>query len=304
MTSGSAVIEPGCFGGRIEPGVAVEDLRVVKRSHPGRKLSAILALAVFGGLIWSFVTNPNVRIDIVFQYLTAPMILKGVLVTLYLTAVSMTLGVSGGVVLAVMRLSDNVVLSSIARFYIGIFRGTPILVQLIFWAYLGAIYPTIGVPVPFTDTMLWSTATSDLLSPMIAALLGLTFNQVAYASEIIRAGILSVDHGQTEAAYSLAMGSGRTMRRIVLPQAMRTIIPPMGNDLITMLKTTSLVSVIGGQDLMTTVQFIYSENFQVIPLLVVASLWYLFFTTLLSFPQKWLEQRYGRGVADRTRGGH
>ncbi|MEF9605715.1 amino acid ABC transporter permease, partial [Paracoccus sp. PXZ] len=248
-------------------------------------------------MAWSFVTNPNVRFDIVLDYLFAPSILKGIVVTLYLTAVAMILGVSGGVVLAVMRLSDNAVLSSIARIYVAMFRGTPILVQLIFWAYLGAIYPRLGIPVPFTDTMLWSIPTSDLFSPILAALLGLTFNQVAYASEIIRGGILSVDHGQTEAAYSLGMGPGRTMRRIVLPQAMRTIIPPMGNDLVTMLKTTSLVSVIGGQDLMTTVQFIYSENFQVIPLLVVASLWYLFLTTLLSIPQRWLEQRYGRGVA-------
>lgn len=301
MSTGSALIAPsGGIAGVSVPDLAVEDLRIVRRSHPLRKLSAVLALAVLGAIVWSFVNNPNVRMDIVLQYLTAPMILKGVLVTLYLTAISMVLGVSGGVVIAIMRLSDNVVLSSIARLYIGLFRGTPILVQLIFWAYAGAIWPTIGLPVPFTDTMLWSAQTSDLVTPMIAALLGLTFNQVAYAAEIIRAGILSVDHGQTEAASSLGMSSGRTMRRIVLPQAMRTIIPPMGNDLITMLKTTSLVSVIGGMDLMTTVQFIYSENFQVIPLLLVASLWYLFFTTLLAVPQRWLEQRYGRGVA-RTR---
>jgi polar amino acid transport system permease protein len=260
-----------------------------------------VAHAILGSMLWSFFSNPNVRMDIVLQYLAAPMILKGILVTLYLTAVSMILGVSGGVIVAIMRLSDNPVLSTIARLYIGLFRGTPILVQLIFWAYAGAIYPSIGIPVPFTDTMLWSTQTSDLITPMIAALLGLTFNQVAYAAEIIRGGILSVDHGQTEAAHSLGMSSARTLRRIVLPQAMRTIIPPMGNDLITMLKTTSLVSVIGGMDLMTTVQFIYSENFQVIPLLIVASLWYLFFTTLLALPQRWLEQRYGRGVAARIR---
>lgn len=284
-----------------EPLLPLNELRVLKRRHPWRWISAVLAILVSGGMAWSFVTNPNVRFDIVLDYLFAPSILKGIVVTLYLTAVAMILGVSGGVVLAVMRLSDNAVLSSIARIYVAMFRGTPILVQLIFWAYLGAIYPRLGIPVPFTDTMLWSIPTSDLFSPILAALLGLTFNQVAYASEIIRGGILSVDHGQTEAAYSLGMGPGRTMRRIVLPQAMRTIIPPMGNDLVTMLKTTSLVSVIGGQDLMTTVQFIYSENFQVIPLLVVASLWYLFLTTLLSIPQRWLEQRYGRGVATAAR---
>lgn len=302
MTSGSAIIEPTkSFIEGVEPSAAVAELRVLRRRHPWRQVSAVLALAMLAGMLWSLVNNPNVGVDLVLQYLTAPMILKGILVTLYLTVVAMILGVTGGVVLAVMRLSDNVVLSGIAKLYIGIFRGTPILVQLIFWAYAGAIYPTISLPVPFTDFVLWSAETSDLINPMMAALLALTFNQVAYASEIIRAGILSVDHGQTEAAYSLGMGPGRTMRRIILPQAMRTIIPPMGNDLISMLKTTSLVSVIGGQDLMTTVQFIYSENFQVIPLLIVASLWYLFFTTLLAFPQAWLEQRYGRGVASRSR---
>lgn len=302
MIGGSAIIEPR--GTLIKSDAKegdVESLRILKRRYPWRYFSAVLVIAILASMAWSLINNPNIGIDIVSEYLTAPMILRGILVTLYLTVVSMVFGVAGGVVLAVMRLSDNMVLSGIARFYVWIFRGTPILVQLIFWAYAGAIYPTISLPVPFTDMVLWSTETSNLINPVMAAVLALTFNQVAYASEIIRAGILSVDHGQVEAASSLGMGSGRIMRRIVLPQAMRTIIPPMGNDLITMLKTTSLVSVIGGQDLMTTVQFIYSENFQVIPLLIVASFWYLFFTTLLAAPQAWLERRYGRGVASRTR---
>lgn len=301
MTGGTAAIEPtGAFINSAARREEVAELRVVKRSHPWRVVSAVVAVAMLGSMAWSLINNPNIAVELVLKYLTAPMILKGILVTLYLTVVSMIFGVAGAVIVAIMRLSDNIVLSNIARFYVWIFRGTPMLVQLIFWAYAGAIYPTISLPVPFTDTVLWSAETSDLINPMLAALLALTFNQVAYASEIIRAGILSVDHGQTEAAYSLGMGPGRTMRRIVLPQAMRTIIPPMGNDLISMLKTTSLVSVIGGQDLMTTVQFIYSENFQVIPLLVVASAWYLFFTTLLAIPQAWLERRFGRGVASWT----
>ncbi|MCO5089845.1 amino acid ABC transporter permease [Bosea sp. (in: a-proteobacteria)] len=297
------VDSPGGIGNRAEPGAGHPELRVLRRRHPWRQFSAVVALAVLAGMVWSLANNPNVGIDLVREYLTAPAILRGIGVTLYLTVVAMVLGVSGGVLMAVMRLSDNAVLSGIAKFYIWIFRGTPMLVQLIFWAYAGAIYPTISIGVPFTDIVFWSSQTADLIDPMMAALLALTFNQVAYASEIIRGGILSVDHGQTEAAYSLGMGPARTMRRIVLPQAMRTIIPPMGNDVISMLKTTSLVSVIGGQDLMTTVQFIYSENFQVIPLLIVASLWYLFFTTLLAIPQSWLEKRYGRGVASQVRRG-
>jgi polar amino acid transport system permease protein len=201
------------------------ELRVVKRRHPWRQISAVIALALFGGMIWSLAHNPNIGVDEIRRYLTAPIILRGILVTLFLTAFAMVLGVLGGVVIAVMRLSENKVLSSFARLYIWAFRGIPLLVQLIFWAYAGAIYPTIALSVPFTDIVLWSAKTSDLINPMIAALLALTLNEVAYAAEIIRAGIISVDHGQSEAAYSLGMGPGRTMRRIVLPQAMRTIIP-------------------------------------------------------------------------------
>ena len=148
----------------------------------------------------------------------------------------------------------------------------------------------------------WEARTSDLINPTVAALLALTFNQAAYAAEIIRGGIISVEHGQAEAAWSLGMGPNRTMGRIVLPQAMRAILPPLGNEVISMLKATSLVSVIGGADLMTTVQYVYSQNYKVIPLLIVASLWYLFLVTLMSFPQRWLEKRYGRGTATQTRG--
>lgn len=277
--------------------VAHGELRVMRRRHPWRQVSAVVALLVLAAIAWSLINNPNVRTDIIKEYITAKLILNGVLVTIYLTVFAMVFGVAGGIVLAVMRLSENVVLSTMAKFYIWIFRGTPMLVQLIFWAYAGAIYPNITIGVPFTDIVFWSRPTADVINPMIAAMLALTFNQIAYASEIIRAGILSVDHGQSEAAQSLGMSPLRTMRRIVLPQAMRTIIPPMGNDVISMLKATSLVSVIGGHDLMTTVQFVYSENFQVIPLLIVASCWYLLFTTLLTIPQDWLERRYGRGVA-------
>lgn len=278
-------------------------LRVKKRTHPWRQISAIVAIAVAAGIIWSLANNPNIGLGVIREHLTAPMILKGVLVTIYLTVVATIIGTLGGVVFAVMGLSDNLVLSTIAKFYIWVFRGTPMLVQLIFWAYAGAIYPTLAIAVPFTDVVFWSANTSDLINPMIAALLALTFNQAAYAAEIIRGGIISVDHGQAEAASALGMPPGRTMRRIILPQAMRAILPPLGNEIITMLKATSLVSVIGGADLMTTVQYVYAQNYQVIPLLIVASLWYLALTTLLSIPQRKLEQRYGRGVTARAGGG-
>ncbi|MGO4385782.1 amino acid ABC transporter permease [Specibacter sp. RAF43] len=276
------------------------DLPVVERRHPWRTVGAVLAVAILAGVVLSLATNPAIDIGTIREYITAPAILRGVLITLFLTIIAFVLGFLGSLVLAVMRLSENRVLSTLASFYIWIFRGTPLLVQIIFWAYLGAIYPTLGLPIPFADILLWETKTSDLINPTIAALLALTFNELAYSAEIIRGGILSVQQGQTEAAKALGMPTGRTMRRIVLPQAMRAIIPPMGNQWIILLKSTALVSVIGGADLMTNVQYIYQSNFKVIPLLIVASIWYLLFVTISAWPQRWLERRYGRGASSRT----
>lgn len=262
--------------------------------HPGRWVSAIVVLFVFLVVARSLLLNPNIGWPIVRDYLFASVTLSGVLITLYLTALAMTIGVVGGVVVAVMRLSENLVLSKLASLFVWFFRGTPVLVQIIFWGYLGALYPTIVLHIPFTDFDVINAPTSAVITAFVAATLALGLNEIAYAAEIIRGGITSVDRGQTEAAYSVGMTPGSTTRRIVLPQAMRVIIPPLGNEVITMLKTTSLVSVIAGTDLMTNMQRIYSQNYQVIPLLVVASLWYLALTTVLSIPQAWLERRFGR----------
>jgi polar amino acid transport system permease protein len=272
------------------PALTVRPLR-----HPWRWVCALVVLAVAAGMLSSLLRNPNVNWPVVREYLFAPVTLNGIVVTLYLTALAMVIGIVGGTLVAIMRLSTNPVLSGIARAFIWFFRGTPVLVQIIFWGYLGALYPTLQVGVPFTDVVLVQGRTSDVITPFLAATLALGLNEMAYAAEIVRGGIASVDRGQTEAALSLAMTPAATMRRVVLPQAMRVIIPPMGNEAITMLKTTALVSVIAGQDLMTNLQRIYSQNYQVIPLLVVAALWYLALTTLLSFPQAWLERRFGRG---------
>ena len=183
----------------------------------------------------------------------------------------------------------------VAWIYIWLFRGVPLLVQIIFWGFLGALYPTLFVGIPFVGVVFAHGSTSSLIGAFTAAILALGLNEVAYAAELVRAGIISVDEGQSEAAYSIGMSSGLTMRRVVLPQAMRVIIPPMGNETITMLKMTSLVSVISGHDLLTTVQQVYAQNFQVIPLLIVASLWYLALTTVLTIGQHYLEKRFGRG---------
>lgn len=277
-----------------------DPLTVRPLRHPGRWVAAVLVAALALVMLRSLFTNPNVGWDIVREYLFAPVTLQGVLVTLYLTAASMLIGVVGGVLVAVMRLSDNPVLSIVARAFIWFFRGTPVLVQIIFWGYLGALYPTVSIGIPGTGVTLVEGRTSDLITAPVAALLALGLNEMAYAAEIVRGGITAVDRGQTEAAFSLGLSPSRTLRRIVLPQAMRVIVPPMGNEVITMLKTTALVSVIAGQDLMTVLQRIYSQNYQVIPLLVVASIWYLALTSLLSIPQAWLERRYGRGHAPVT----
>lgn len=263
--------------------------------HPGRLVAAVLVGLLAFGVLRSLLTNPNIGWPLVREYLFASVTLHGVGVTLLLTAASMVIGVIGGILIAVMRLSENPVVSGVARAFIWFFRGTPVLVQIIFWGYLGALYPFISLGIPFTDVTFFSGRTSDVITAPMAALLALGLNEAAYAAEIVRGGVSAVDRGQSEAALSLGLSPAATLRRIVLPQAMRVIVPPMGNEVITMLKTTALVSVIAGQDLMTIVQRIYSQNYQVIPLLVVASLWYLALTSALSVPQAWLERRYGRG---------
>ncbi|MGW9550551.1 amino acid ABC transporter permease [Citricoccus zhacaiensis] len=269
---------------------------IVPRKHPWRLVGAAAALIILFGIAYSLLTNPNIGLHYIGEYLLHPTTLSGVGVTIFLTVASMIVGTVLAVVVAVMRLSPNPVLRYIASFYVWIFRGTPLLIQLIFWAYLGALYDTLSLGIPFTSITFWQAETSSLITPMIAALLALTINHGAYGAEIVRAGIIGVDRGQVEAAQALGMGSGRVLRRIVLPQAMRTIIPPMGNETLSMLKATSLVSVIGGLDLMTNLQHAYAQNFQVIPLLIVGALWYLFLTTMISIPQGWLEKRYGRGT--------
>lgn len=276
---------------------------VVPLRHPARSIAAVLAVVVAGGMAWSLAENPNLHWSVIGHYLFAGLVFRGLWTTVWLTVAAMAIGVGGGMVLAVMRLSQNPVLVAVAATVVWAFRGTPLLVQIIFWGYLGALYPNVMLGIPFTHVAFYSQPTSSLITGSVAALLALGLNEMAYASEIVRAGILAVDHGQTEAAYSLGMSPTQTTRRIVLPQAMRVIVPPMGNETITMLKSTALVSVISGHDLLTNLQNVYSQNFQVVPLLVVASIWYLALTSVLSVPQSWLERRYARGSAGQHRVG-
>jgi polar amino acid transport system permease protein len=195
-----------------------------------------------------------------------------------------------------MRLSDNHVVKGIAWLYLWVFRGTPVYVQLVFWGLFATIYSTIDIGVPFTEPWL-SFETSDLISVFWLAVIGLALNESAYMAEIVRAGILSVDKGQDEAATALGMSWLQTMTRVVIPQAMRIIIPPTGNEVISMLKTTSLVSAIPfSLELYGRQRDISAVIFDPIPLLLVASAWYLLFTSILMVGQYFLEKRFSRGV--------
>lgn len=282
-------------------GPAPESLEFVPVRCWGRWIAAVAAVAALAGLVGSLAKNGNLHWDVVGHYLFAGLIFDGLITTLWLTAAAMALGLVLGTLVAVMRLSSNPVLYGLSSLFVWVFRGTPLLVQIIFWGYAGALYKQVVIGIPFTDITFLQAETNTLLTPAVAALFALGLNEAAYASEIVRAGIQSVDVGQTEAAHSLGMRPALTMRRIVLPQAMRVIIPPLGNETINMLKMTALVSVISAHDLMSNIQDVYGQNYQVIPILVVASLWYLALVSLLSIPQAWLERRYGRGTA---RGGN
>jgi polar amino acid transport system permease protein len=264
----------------------------------GRWIAAAIVLVLAAALIYSFATNSRVQWGVVGDYLFDARVLRGVRATLELTVVAMAIGIVLGVILAVMRLSPNPVVKSASWLYIWFFRGTPVLLQILFWGIgISALYPKISIGIPFGGPVIASGNANHLITLFVAAILGLGLNEGAYMAEIVRAGIISVDEGQHEAAQSLGMTRLQTMRRIVLPQAMRVIIPPTGNETISMLKTTSLVSVIAYTELLYAVQLIYSVNFKTIPLLIVAAIWYLFFTTLLSIGQYYIERHYARGSA-------
>jgi polar amino acid transport system permease protein len=294
MDSAAPAEQPGAAG-------RPEAIKAIPVRHPGRWVAAVVVAVGLGGLGWSMATSSTYRWSVVGDFLTDHRILEGLVTTLELTAVAMVAGVVLGTVLAVTRLSPNPLLSTASWLYIWFFRGTPVLVQLIFWYYFSALYPSIVIGIPGGPAFFHFSA-NTVITPFVAALLGLGLNEAAYMAEIVRAGILSVDAGQNEAAQALGMSRMQTMRRIVLPQAMRVIIPPTGNETISMLKTTSLVSVIAYTELLYSAQLIYSGvsstgALQVIPLLIVASIWYLVVTSVLTAGQYYLERYFGRGAA-------
>ena len=263
---------------------------------------------VRSGLVWAVAVliaayaasvvaaNPAMRWDSIGKFLTAPIILQGLVTTLLITFLSAVIGLAGGLVIALMWMSANPLIKTIAVGYLGLFRAVPLLVQILIWYNLGTFFPELGFGIPFTDIGLYGD-TNVLLSPLVACLIAIGLNQAAYMGEIIRGGLLSVQPGQVEAAIALGMTRAKAFRRVIAPQAAKSIIPPLGNDMINLLKATSLVSVVGVGDLMTRAQGIYASNYQVIPLLIVASIWYLALTILFTFIQGLLERRFAAGVA-------
>lgn len=280
---------------RVDPS-AVPPSELVPMRYRGRRLAALVILLVAASLGYSVLTNENFEWSVVREYMFNPEIMAGLGTTLALTAIAMTLGIILGIVLAACRMSENRVLSHLSGAYLWFFRGTPLLVQLIFWFNLSALYPRLSLSVPFGGPEIVGAATNNVLSLWVVAIIGLTLNESAYMAEIVRGGLLSVPKHQTEAAVALGMNRWLTFRRVVLPQALRVIVPPTGNQVIGMLKHTSLVSIIALADLLYSAQLIYSQNFRTIPLLVVISIWYLVCTTILSYAQSHIERHYGRGV--------
>jgi polar amino acid transport system permease protein len=269
-------------------GVDVQKLKIARPMAYRQILASILLFAVLAFIMHAFWVGA-IEWHTVSDYLFSPPILKGVRGTILMTLCAMILGILLGTIVAVMRMSTNAVLRSAAIGYIWLFRGTPALLQLLLWFNLALIFPTISF------FGFFPVNTVDVMTPFVAALLGLGIQQGAYTAEVVRGGILSVDRGQMEAAQSIGMTKLRAMLTIVLPQAMRVIVPPIGNETIGMVKLTSLASVIQYSEVLRTVGDVYYANSRVIELLIVAGIWYMVIVTVLSIGQSYIEKYFSRG---------
>ena len=268
---------------------SIAHLKREPRRNYGRWLAAALILLALAAIVKAFAEG-QIAWPVVAQFFTAPAILAGLSNTIIMTVCAMAFGLVLGVLFAVMIMSPNPVLKYVAVFYIWFFRGTPLLLQLLLWFNLALIFPTLGIPGVF------EMRTVDFMTPFMATLLGLGINQGAYTAEVIRGGILSVDNGQAEAAKVIGMTRLVMLRRIILPQAMRVIIPPIGNEVISMVKLTSIASVIQYEEILRNSQTIYYANNRVMELLIVAAIWYLAVVTVLSVGQHFLEKHFSKSL--------
>jgi polar amino acid transport system permease protein len=270
--------------------------KVVPVRHPGRWVAAVVLLVILAQLVQGAIRNPRFRWDVFGQYFLNSQILAGVRTTIVLTILSMLIGIVLGTLIAIGRRSVNPVVSYICWLYVWFFRGVPVLVQVLVWFNLGALLPAVGFGIPFGGPEFVSGDSKNIITKLAAAALGLGLSEAAYYSEIVRSGLLAVDEGQTEAAAALGMTRGLALRRIILPQAARVIIPPTGNEFNSMLKSTSLVSVIAYTELLYSVQLIYASTYQVMPMLAVAVVWYLLMTSVLQVGQYYLERYFAKGA--------
>lgn len=303
--SASADIHAGADPAAPPPHLPSDDVllsaRLVPARRPGRWAAAAGLLVLAAMLAHTLVANPRFQWPAVRSYFLSSTILQGLELTVWLTAAVVATGYVLGVAVAAARLSDNPVLRTLGFGFVWLIRSVPMLVQLLFWYELASLYPRLSFGIPFGPEFA-SVRTAHLFSGILAAYVALSLDVAAFSAEIVRGGILAVPPGQVEAAQALGLGRARVFRRIVLPQAMPAIVPASGNLLIGMLKATSVVSVIAVQDLLYSAQLVYNENFQIIPLLLVATLWYVILTTLLSVGQYFVERRFARGTDRRPTG--
>lgn len=291
MAAGGSAFAPAAR--EAAPEVDISRMVVVRPRRWGR-IAAVAAMLVFlAWLVRAFALG-KIAWEITGEYMFWPTIVMGVVNTIWMSIACMAVGVVIGVLVAVMRGSPNPVLRNVAIGYQWFFRGTPVILQLLIWFNLALVFPWLGVPG-------FQVRTVEVITPAVATLLGLGLNQGAYTSEVMRAGLLSVDRGQYEAAMAIGMGYWASLKRIILPQAMRVVIPPLGNEFIGLVKTTSLASIIGFADVLRSSQDIYYVNARVIELLMVAAAWYLVVVTVLSLVQSRVERRFGRGFASGVR---
>ncbi|RSX54844.1 ABC transporter permease [Bifidobacterium dolichotidis] len=269
----------------------------------GQIIAAIIVALLAAMVIKGLITNPRFEWNIVWKYLFNERVLEGVGYTLILTVLSMVVAIILAVILAVMRKSVNPVLRGVSWFFIWFFRGTPVYTQLVFWGLFAVLIPKLSLGIPFTNIEFWSVDSNTIITAFNAAWIGLALNEAAYLSEIVRAGLEAVDPGQEEAAKALGMKRTQIMRRVILPQAMRIIVPPTGNETIGMLKTTSLVLAVPFTlDLQFATNAIANRIYKPIPLLIVAALWYLLITSIMMVIQSKIEKHFGKGYEARPVG--
>lgn len=269
-------------------------LHIKPRSRAGRLVLAAVAILIAAGVVLGLAFNPNLDWSVFRAYVFGPQILAGLGITLELSVLALVLGLVIGTLVANARLSSNSVVAKIAAFYVWLLRGLPAIVQLLFWGNIALFVREIPIGIPFTGVWFFTIKLSGLITPFGASIIGLGLAESAYMSEIIRGGITSVEIGQSEAAAALGMGKTRTMVRIVLPQAMRAIIPALGNQFANVVKASALVSVIAGGELLTTVQNIAAENYRIMEMLFVASFWYLVVLAAIAVVQSLIERRMRR----------